>query len=190
MNQGRVQHSRLLGRRSECEALDQLLTDVLAGRSQVIVVRGEAGVGKSALLRYLSEQVAGWTIATAVGVESEMELAYSGLHQLCGPMLDHLDRLPVSQWEALATVFGQRTGPPPDRFLVGLAALTLFAEIAEKQPLVWVVDDAQWLDRASVQILGFVARRLLPSGSRLCAQHAPTWVTRLSPGCLSCLSTG
>jgi hypothetical protein len=131
------------------------------GRSQVIVVRGEAGVGKSALLRYLSEQVAGWTIATAVGVESEMELAYSGLHQLCGPMLDHLDRLPVPQWEALATVFGQRTGPPPDRFLVGLAALTLFAEIAEKQPLVWVVDDAQWLDRASVQILGFVVRRLL-----------------------------
>jgi DNA-binding CsgD family transcriptional regulator/tetratricopeptide (TPR) repeat protein len=161
MNQGRVQHSRLVGRRSECEALDQLLTDALAGRSQVIVVRGEAGVGKSALLRYLSEQVAGWTVATAVGVESEMELAYSGLHQLCGPMLDHLDRLPVPQSEALATVFGQRTGPPPDRFLVGLAALTLFAEIAEEQPLVCIIDDAQWLDRASAQILGFVARRLL-----------------------------
>jgi DNA-binding CsgD family transcriptional regulator len=161
MNQGRVQRSRLLGRRSECEALDQLLTDALAGRSQVIVVRGEAGVGKSALLRYLSEQVAGWTVATAVGVESEMELAYSGLHQLCGAMLDHLDRLPVPQWEALSTVFGQRTGPPPDRFLVGLAALTLFADVAEKQPLVCVVDDAQWLDRASAQILGFVGRRLL-----------------------------
>jgi DNA-binding CsgD family transcriptional regulator len=161
MSQGRVQRSRLFGRRTECEALDRLLTDALAGRSQVIVVRGEAGVGKSALLRYLSEQVAGWTVATAAGVESEMELAYSGLHQLCVPMLDHLDRLPVPQREALATVFGQRTGPPPDRFLVGLAVLTLFAEVAEQQPLVCVVDDAQWLDLASAQILGFVARRLL-----------------------------
>jgi DNA-binding NarL/FixJ family response regulator len=161
MSQGRVQSSKLLGRRSECDALDRLLTDVLAGQSQAIVVRGEPGVGKSALLRYLSEQVVGWTVATAVGVESEMELAYSGLHQLCGPMLDHLDRLPAPQREALATVFGQRTGSPPDRFLVGLAVLTLLAEIAEQHPLVCLVDDAQWLDRASAQILGFVARRLL-----------------------------
>jgi DNA-binding CsgD family transcriptional regulator/tetratricopeptide (TPR) repeat protein len=161
MSQDQVQRSRLLGRRSECEALDRLLTDALAGRSRVIIVRGEAGVGKSALLRYLSEQVAGWQVATAVGVESEMELAYSGLHQLCGPMLDRLDRLPVPQREALATVFGQSTGPPPDRFLVGLAALTLFADVAEEQPLVCIIDDAQWLDRASAQILGFVARRLL-----------------------------
>jgi DNA-binding CsgD family transcriptional regulator len=161
MSQGRVQRSRLLGRRSECEALDQLLTDALVGQSRVIVVRGEPGVGKSALLRYLSEQVTDWHVATAVGVESEMELAYSGLHQLCGPMLDHLDRLPVPQREALAIVFGQSTGPPPDRFLVGLAALTLFADLAEQQPLVCVVDDAQWLDSASAQILGFVARRLL-----------------------------
>jgi hypothetical protein len=115
MSQGRVQRLRLLGRRSECEALDQLLTDVLAGRSQVIVVRGEAGVGKSALLRYLSEKVTGWHVATAVGVESEMELAYSGLHQLCSPMLDHLDRLPVPQREALAigTLDEQRTQPCP-----------------------------------------------------------------------------
>jgi DNA-binding CsgD family transcriptional regulator len=161
MDQGRVQRSRLLGRRSECEALDRVLTDALAGRSRVIIVRGEAGVGKSALLRYLSEQVAGWHVTTAVGIESEMELAYSGLHQLCGPILDHLDRLPVPQREALATVFGRSTGPPPDRFLVGLATLTLFAEIAEEQPLVCIIDDAQWLDRASAQILGFVARRLL-----------------------------
>jgi DNA-binding CsgD family transcriptional regulator len=161
MNQGRVQRSRLLGRRSECDALDQLLADALAGRSQVIVVRGEAGVGKSALLRYLSERVAGWHVATAVGVESEMELAYSGLHQLCGPMLDQLDRLPIPQREALATVFGQNSGPPPDRFLVGLAALTLLADAAERQPLVCIVDDAQWLDQASAQLFGFVARRLL-----------------------------
>jgi DNA-binding CsgD family transcriptional regulator len=161
MNQGRVQPSRLLGRRSERETLDGIVTDALAGQSRVIVVRGEAGIGKSALLGHVLEKVAGWHVATAVGVESEMELAYSGLHQLCGPMLDHLDRLPTPQREALATVFGQSSGPAPDRFLVGLAALTLFAEIAEEQPLVCIIDDVQWLDRASAQILGFVARRLL-----------------------------
>jgi DNA-binding CsgD family transcriptional regulator len=125
------------------------------------VVRGEAGVGKSALLNYLSGKVDGWHVARAAGVESEMELAYSGLHQLCAPMLDHLERLPVPQREALATVFGRSSGPAPDRFLVGLATLSLFAEIAERQPLVCIVDDAQWLDEASAQILGFVSRRLL-----------------------------
>jgi DNA-binding CsgD family transcriptional regulator len=152
----------LIGRGSECKALDQLIDDVLAGTSRVIVLRGEAGVGKSALLGYLSERVAGWHIATAVGVESEMELAYSGLHQLCAPMLDdHLERLPDPQRDALATVFGRSTGPPPDRFLVGLAALTLFAEVAEQRPLVCIVDDSQWLDQVSAQIIGFVARRLL-----------------------------
>jgi DNA-binding CsgD family transcriptional regulator len=137
------------------------LADALAGRSRVTILRGEAGVGKSALLDYLSCQVAGWHVAKAVGVESEMELAYAGLHQLCAPMLDHLDRLPVPQRDALATVFGRSAGAAPDRFLVGLATLTLFAEVAEQQPLTCVLDDAQWLDRASVQILGFVARRLL-----------------------------
>ena len=152
---------RLLGRRAECEALDGVLTDALAGRSRVAVLRGEAGAGKSVLLGYLSERVAGWHVATAVGVESEMELPYSGLHQLCAPVLDHLERLPVPQRDALATVFGLSAGPAPDRFLVGLATLTLFAEVAEQQPLVCIVDDAQWLDDASAQILGFVARRLL-----------------------------
>ena len=152
---------RLLGRRAECEALDRLLTDALAGRSQVVVLRGEAGAGKSALLHYLTDRVGGWHVAIAGGVESEMELAYSGLHQLCAPMLDHLDRLPAPQRDALATVFGRSTGPPPDRFLVGLATLTLFADVAEQQPLVCIVDDAQWLDHVSAQILGFVARRLL-----------------------------
>jgi DNA-binding CsgD family transcriptional regulator len=126
----------------------------------VTVLRGEAGVGKSALLGYLSGQVAGWYVARAAGVESEMELVYAGLHQLCAPMLDHLDRLPAPQRDALATVFGRSAGTAPDRFLVGLATLTLFDEVAEQQPLVCVVDDAQWLDRASAQILGFVARRL------------------------------
>src|SRR5213592_4997287 len=152
---------RLLGRRAECEALDRLLTDALGGQSRVTVLRGEAGVGKSALLGYLSDRVAGWRVARAVGVESEMELAYSGLHQLCMPMLDRLERIPAPQRDALATVFGRSTGPAPDRFLVGLGTLTLFALIADEQPLVCIVDDAQWLDHASAQILGFVARRLL-----------------------------
>jgi DNA-binding CsgD family transcriptional regulator len=151
----------LLGRRAECDELNGVLADALGGRSRVVVVRGEAGAGKSALLGYVSEQVAGWRVAHAVGVESEMELAYSGLHQLCAPMLDHLDRLPIPQRDALATVFGLSTGPAPDRFLVGLATLTLFADVAERQPLICLVDDAQWLDDASAQILGFVGRRLL-----------------------------
>ena len=150
----------LRGRQSECEALDGLVHDALAGRSRVLVLRGSAGVGKSALLRFLADRVPGWHVATSVGVEAEMELAYSGLHQLCAPMLDRLDTLPVPQREALATVFGISPGSAPDRFLVGLATLTLLAEVAEQQPVVCIVDDAQWLDRASTQILEFVARRV------------------------------
>jgi hypothetical protein len=153
--------ARLLGRRGECEALDRLVADARAGRSRVTVLRGEAGVGKSALLGYLSGQVAGWHVARATGVESEMELAYAGLHQLCASMLGHIGRLPAPQHDALATVFGRSVGPAPDRFLVGLATLTLFAEVAEQQPLACIVDDAQWLDQASAQVPGFVARRLL-----------------------------
>jgi DNA-binding CsgD family transcriptional regulator len=141
--------------------LDRLVADALGGRSRVTVLRGEAGVGKSALLGYLSGRVAGWHVARAAGVESEMELAYAGLHQLCAPMLNHLGRLPAPQRDALATVFGRSAGTAPDRFLVGLATLTLFAEVAEQQPLACLVDDGQWLDHASAQILGFVARRLL-----------------------------
>src|SRR3984893_1355224 len=152
---------RLLGRRAECEFLGAALAEALDGRSRVVVLRGEAGAGKSALLSFVVERSDGWRIATAVGVESEMELAYSGLHQLCSPMLDHLDRLPVPQRSALATVFGQETGPTPDRFLVALATLTLLADVADQQPLLCVIDDAQWLDAASAQILVFVARRLL-----------------------------
>ena len=151
----------LLGRRDECAALDRLVADVLASSSRVLVLRGEAGVGKSALLTYLSGRVTGWQVASAVGVESEMDLAYSGLHQLCAPLLDHLDELPVPQRDALATVFGLSAGPAPDRFLVGLATLTLVAQAAEQHPLACIVDDAQWLDSASAQMLAFVARRLL-----------------------------
>jgi DNA-binding CsgD family transcriptional regulator/tetratricopeptide (TPR) repeat protein len=164
---------RLLGRRAECEVLDGLLTDALAGHSRVVVLRGEAGVGKSVLLDYLRTRVTGWQVAIAVGVESEMELGYAGLHQLCAPMLDRLDGLPEPQRDALATVFGRRASPAPDRFLVGLAALTLFTEAAEHQPLLCIVDDAQWLDHASAQILEFVARRLLADRVVLvCASRA------------------
>src|SRR3954464_12454294 len=151
----------LLGRRRECEALDRLVATVRGGQSAVLVIRGEAGVGKSALLTYLIERASGCRIARAAGVESEMELPFAGLHQLCAPMLDRVDRLPAPQRDALATAFGLRAGDAPDRFLVGLAVLSLLSEVAEEQPLLCVVDDAQWLHRASAQALVFVARRLL-----------------------------
>ena len=141
--------------------LDQLLADVRAGQSRTVVLRGEPGAGKTALLGYLTEHAEEFRVANAVGVESEMELPFSGLHQLCGPMFDLVNRLPPAQHDALATVFGVGEGPPPGRFLVGIATLSLLVEAAEQQPLVCIVDDAQWLDQASGQVLGFVARRLL-----------------------------
>jgi DNA-binding CsgD family transcriptional regulator len=156
-----ARRSPLVGRERECEALDGIVRDLLAGQSRVVVLRGEAGVGKTALLRYLADRDTDWCVTRAVGVESEMELSYAGLHQLCAPLLDRLERLPEPQRAALATVFGQSAGASPDRFLVGLATLTLFAEAAEDQPLLCLVDDTQWLDQASAQLLGFVARRLL-----------------------------
>ena len=155
-----VSARRLLGRRSECAALDQLLASVRAGPSRALVLRGEAGIGKSALLEYLMQHASGCDIARAAGVESEMELAYAGLQQLCAPFLDRLERLPGPQRDALGTAFGLREGDAPDRFLVGLAALSLLSDVAEDPPLVCIVDDAQWLDAASAQALAFVARRL------------------------------
>src|SRR5262250_35975 len=151
----------LRGRRTELAALDRLLADVRAGQSRVLVLRGEAGVGKTVLLDYLQEQASGCRVARAVGVESEMELAFAGLHQLCTPMLSNLAGLPGPQRDALGTVFGLSTGEAPDRLLVGLAALGLLSATAEELPLVCLVDDAQWLDQASAQALAFVARRLL-----------------------------
>ena len=141
--------------------LSGLLAQVRGGRGAVVVVRGEAGVGKSALLDYAAASAADLTVVRAVGVESEMELAFAGLHQLCAPMLHRLDRLPGPQRNALATAFGLMAGPAPDRFLVGLAALSLMSEVAEERPLVCLVDDVQWLDRASAQAIAFAARRLL-----------------------------
>ena len=132
---------RLLGRRNECTALDQLVTSVRAGPSRALVLHGEAGVGKSALLEYLAQHASGCGIARAVGVESEMELAYAGLQQLCAPFLDRVERLPGPQRDALGTAFGLRTGEAPDRFLVGLAVLSLLSDVAEEQPLICIVDD-------------------------------------------------
>src|ERR687894_321057 len=153
--------SGLLGRRGEREVLDRLLAGVLAGRSHALVVHGEAGVGKTALLDYLAGAATGCRVARASGVESEMELAFAGLHGLCAPMLARLSRLPHPQREALGTAFGVSAGAPPDRFLVGLAVLSLLADVAEERPLICIVDDAQWLDQVSAQTLSFVARRLL-----------------------------
>src|SRR5690242_18225298 len=151
----------LLGRRTERAVLDRLLAEVRAGQSRVLVLRGEVGAGKSALLDYLHEQASGCRVARAAGVESEMEIAFAGLHQLCTPMLGSLAGLPGPQRDALGTVFGLSTGEAPGRLLVGLAVLGLLSEVAEERPLVCLVDDAQWLDQASTQALAFVARRLL-----------------------------
>jgi DNA-binding CsgD family transcriptional regulator len=149
------------GRSSERELLDRLLDNVRGGQSAVLVVRGEAGVGKTALLRSCARRAADFRVAQVAGVESEMELAFAGLHQLCGPMLDRLGAIPEPQQVALRVAFGLSAGDAPDRFLVSLAALSLLAEVAAERPLLCVVDDAQWLDAASGQVLGFVARRLL-----------------------------
>ena len=138
-----------------------MVAAVHEGESRVLVVRGDAGVGKSALLDHMAQSASDVRVLRAVGVESEMELAFATLHQLCVPLLDRLPHLPEPQCEALETVFGIRAGAPPDRFLVGLAVLSLLSDVSEERPLLCVVDDAQWLDRASAQVLGFVARRLL-----------------------------
>ncbi len=137
--------------------LADLVSAVRAGQSRVLVVRGEPGVGKTALLDHLAGQARGCRLVRAAGVQSEMEFAFAGLHQLLTPMLDRLDRLPVPQREALRTVFGISVGPAPDRFLVALAVLSLLSEVARERPLVCVIDDQQWLDHASTQALGFAA---------------------------------
>jgi len=150
----------LRGRGQQCRALDGLLGEVRAGRSRVLVVRGEPGIGKTALLEYAAGTAADFQLARAEGVESEMELPFAALHQLCGRMLGRLGQLPGPQREALGVAFGLRAGGAPDRFLVGLAVLGLLSEVAADRPLLCLVDDAQWLDQASALVLAFVARRL------------------------------
>jgi DNA-binding CsgD family transcriptional regulator len=151
----------LLGRASEREALDRVLENVRGGQSAVLVIRGEAGVGKTALLQHCARQASGFRVARIAGVESEMELPFAGLHQLCAPMLGRLGALPEPQQDALGVALGLSRAAAPDRFLVALAALSLLADVAAERPLLCFVDDAQWLDAASAQVLGFVARRLL-----------------------------
>src|SRR5918997_2098667 len=151
----------LLGRASECAVLDGLLRDVRGGESRSLVLVGEAGIGKTTLLKHLVRSSSDLTVVRVAGVESEMELAFASLHQLCAPMLDRLPSLPAPQRGALEVVFGLDGGGPPDRFLVGLAVLSLLSQAADERPLICVIDDAQWLDRASASTLAFVARRLL-----------------------------
>ena len=168
----------------------RLLEAVAAGGSQVLVLRGEAGVGKTALLEHLVVRAPDCRVVRAAGVESEMELPFAGLHQLCAPLFDRLDTLPRPSATRCSTAFGLSAGPPPDRFLLGVAVLGLLSEAAEEQPLVCVVDDAQWQDRASALTLAFVARRLAAESVGLVfAAREPargaTW-----PGCRSCFVEG
>jgi len=157
----RAPAAQLLGRGREREVFDRLLAAAREGQGGVLAVYGEPGVGKTALLEYALERGADFRVARTVGVEGEMELAFAALQQLCSPNLDLLDRLPAPQRDAIEVALGLRAGRPPNPFLVGLAVLNLLSEAAEEQPLLCVVDDAQWLDRASARVLAFVARRLL-----------------------------
>src|SRR3984957_16257205 len=150
----------LTGRRSERDVLDQLLGALQAGKSRALVVSGEPGVGKTALLEYIVEQAPECRVVRTSGVQAEIELAFAGLHQLLVPLMDRVDHLPVPQRDALRTAFGLGSGPAPDHLLVGLAVLTLLSDVAAERPLICLVDDEQWLDRASAQALAFVARRL------------------------------
>src|ERR687895_102684 len=153
--------SGFLDRTSEREVLDRILAQAREGQSAVLVMRGEAGIGKTALLRYAARQASGFRVAQVTGVEAEMELPFAGIHQLCAPVLDQVDPLPHAQRDALNVALGLTSGEVPERFLVGLAVLGLLSAAAEERPLLGLIEDAQWLDAASGMILGFVARRLL-----------------------------
>ncbi|WP_101948089.1 LuxR family transcriptional regulator [Mycobacterium sp. 3519A] len=152
--------SKLTGRSDESRVLDQLVAAVRTGESRVLVIYGEAGVGKTALVESLSARVPDCRVVRTSGVESEMELPFAGIHQLCAPMLNRLDHVPSPQREALHIAFGMSAGPAPDQFLIGLSVLGLLSAVSEEQPLLCLIDDQQWLDRASAQVLAFVARRL------------------------------
>jgi DNA-binding CsgD family transcriptional regulator len=153
--------SELLGRASERETLDRLLANVRGGQSALLVIRGEPGIGKTALLRYAADRASGFRVVQVSGAQAEMELPFAGIQQLCSSVLDQLDALPQPQRNALNVALGLASGDVPERFLVGLAVLGLLSAAAEERPLLCLVEDAQWLDAASGMILGFVARRLL-----------------------------
>src|ERR1041384_2961023 len=143
-----VGRTGLRGRGNEGRLWDDVISAIGSGESRSLVLGGEAGIGKTALLEYLIASAPDLTVVRAVGVQSDMELAFASLHQLCGPLLDRLEGLPAPQRQAMEIVFGLATGEVPDRFLVGLAALSLFSAVAEQRPLLCVIDDAQWLDHA------------------------------------------
>ena len=170
------------GRAQERKILDDALDEVRAANGGVLVLRGDAGIGKTALLRYAARQAAGCRVVQIAGVESELEMPFAALHQLCAPLLSHTAKLPDPQARAVRTAFGLATGSPPDRFIVGLAVLGLLAEAATERPLVCLVDDAQWLDDASLQVLGFVARRLLAEAVLLLIAARETDDRRAFPG--------
>src|SRR4051794_37531335 len=153
--------SGFLDRASEREILDRLLAQVREGQSAVLVMRGEAGIGKTELLRYAAGHASGFRVAQVTGVEAEMELPFAGIHQLCAPLLEQVDGLPQPQQDALNVALGLASGDVPDRFLVGLAVLGLLSAAAEQRPLLCLVEDAHWLDEESGLVLGFLARRLL-----------------------------
>ena len=150
----------LVGRSGDCGALDELVREVGRGLSRSLVIVGEPGIGKTRLLRYTAQAADGVRTVSIAGVESELRLGFAALHRMLVPFLDRIGVLPAPQRDALGSAFGLAAGPPADRFLVGLSVLTLLADVAAEQPLIWLVDDAQWLDRESLEVLGFVGRRL------------------------------
>jgi predicted ATPase len=168
---------RLVGRANEQSVLDDLLDAARRGLSGALVVRGEPGIGKTALLDYAAESATDFHVLRVVGIESEMELGFAALDQLCRPVAGRFHRLPDLQSAALGISLGRQSGASPDRFLVGLAVLTLLSNLAEERPVLCIVDDAQWLDQASAQVLGFMARRLnaesvvLVVGQRICDER-------------------
>jgi DNA-binding CsgD family transcriptional regulator len=172
----------LRGRSRERDALDSALGGVRSGESRVLVLRGEAGIGKTSLLRYVAHGASGCRVLELSGVESELEMPFAGLHQLCGPLLRELKTVPAHQEEALRVALGLTAGRPPDRFVVGLAALSVMADVAARQPLVVLVDDAQWLDEPSCLVLGVVARRLVAESVLLVLAVRETGENHLFPG--------
>jgi hypothetical protein len=163
----------VVDRQAESDILDRFIEKIRGGASQALVVHGMAGIGKTALLEYLAGHARDCQVIRTAGAQTEMELMFATLHQLCAPLQAHVDKLPAQQRDALRTVFGLSAGPPPDRFLVRLAMLTLLADAAAKRPLLCVVDDYQWVDHASAQVLTFVARRL---GAESVGMVFGTWI--------------